>query len=174
MRKHETMLALATETATNSPFRMAHGAVLVRSGVVLAKACNHLGGNRLSPSCPSTHAEIATLARFFGGNVKQCFEKPSEEFYSSKQRQSNFDPFESERRASRSSEQHKQQQPDARQCGGLPVCSTLQAESGVRCSKRKDTSDQEDHWSLVLWNEEDKGHTQSKEALCGRLRYVYC
>ena len=81
MKKHESMFAIAAETATNSPFHFAHGAVLVRSGVVLATASNHLGGNRLSPSCPSTHAEIATLARFFGGSVKQCFEKPSKDFH---------------------------------------------------------------------------------------------
>ena len=90
------MFALAAETATNSPFHFAHGAVLVRSGVVLATASNHLGGNRLSPSCPSTHAEIATLARFFGGNVKQCFEKPSKDFYSNmenQQHKSNFGPL---------------------------------------------------------------------------------
>src|ERR1700738_3492847 len=76
MKKHESMFAVAAETAANSIFHMAHGAVLVRSGVILASASNQLGGNRLSPTCPSTHAEIATLARFFGGSVKQCFEKP--------------------------------------------------------------------------------------------------
>lgn len=71
------MFNLAAETATKSPFHMAHGAVLVRKGVVLSTSSNYYGSNRLSPKCPSTHAEIATLARFLGGNVKKSFEEPS-------------------------------------------------------------------------------------------------
>src|SRR5271170_2911626 len=100
MKKHESMFALAADAAVNSPFRMAHGAVLVRSGVVLASACNDLGGNRLSPSCPSTHAEIATLARFLGGNVKQCFEKPAKalSFLDQQRKSSGLDPPESKSR----------------------------------------------------------------------------
>src|SRR5271168_935971 len=119
MRKHESMFALAAESATNSPFRMAHGAVLVRSGVVLSTASNHLGGNRLSPSCPSTHAEIATLARFLGGTVKQCFEKPAKalSFFEQQRKSSGVDPPESKQRVSRYSKSrvpqpsHHQQRP---------------------------------------------------------------
>jgi Cytidine and deoxycytidylate deaminase zinc-binding region len=81
MKKHETMLALAADAAAHSPYRLAHGAVLVHSGTVLASGNNHYGGNRLSPSCPSTHAEMAALCTFFGGTVKQCFEKPAKTLY---------------------------------------------------------------------------------------------
>jgi len=81
MKKHESMLALAADAAAHSPYRLAHGAVLVHSGTVLASGNNHYGGNRLSPSCPSTHAEMAVLCAFFGGTVKQCFEKPSKALF---------------------------------------------------------------------------------------------
>ncbi len=146
------MFALAAETATNSPFRFAHGAVLVRSGAVLATASNHLGGNRLSPSCPSTHAEIATLARFFGGSVKQCFEKPSKDFYSMEKRQqqqkSTFDPSESKQRGSRPSKQRKQQR---QRHGGLSYTAFVsRPESCVKLVKRKDRLGKKDG-SCVLW-----------------------
>ena len=175
MRKHESMFALAADTATNSPFRMAHGAVLVRSGDVLATASNHLGGNRLSPSCPSTHAEIATLARFFGGNVKQCFEKPAKELsVIDKQRQSGFDPPESKQRVSRASkQQHQQKDLGGRRCGGYNTTCVPRPGSYVRCAKQKDQGGKKDQ-SFVLWHKEDKRYSQGKEAMCRRLRYVYC
>lgn len=88
MKKHESMLALAADAAAHSPYRLAHGAVLVRSSTVLASGSNRHGGNRLSPSCPSTHAEIDALSQFFGGNIKQCFEKPSQALFCFNRQQS--------------------------------------------------------------------------------------
>ena len=159
MRKHESMFALAAESATNSPFRMAHGAVLVRSGVVLSTASNHLGGNRLSPSCPSTHAEIATLARFFGGTVKQCFEKPAKALSSlDKQRQSSgFDPPESKSRVSRGSKSRlprpsrQQRRPGGGSGGGWSVADLFAgSDSRVKCAKRKGKGGKEAGQG-VLW-----------------------
>jgi hypothetical protein len=148
MKKHESMLTLAAETATNSPFNMAHGAVLVRSGVILATANNHFGGNRLSPSCPSTHAEIATLARFFGGAVKQCFEKPSEALFDiDQERRLGFKPPDPRQRVSRASKQHQQRQ--RRQFVKSPCARG--SESCVKCSKRKRTGGQKAK-SYVLWD----------------------
>jgi len=145
------MFALAAESATNSPFRMAHGAVLVRSGVVLSTASNRLGGNRLSPSCPSTHAEIATLARFFGGTVKQCFEKPAKALSSlDKQRKSGFDPPESKSWVSRASKSRvpRQRRPGG---GGWSVATLFAGfESGVKCTKRKGKGGKE-AGEGVLW-----------------------
>jgi hypothetical protein len=148
MKKHESMFALAAETATNSPFHMAHGAVLVRSGVVLATANNHLGGNRLSPSCPSTHAEIATLARFFGGAVKQCFEKPSEALFCiDKERQSGSEPPDPGQRVSRRSKQRVQQRRQF-------TVSTYarKPDSCVKCSKRKGRGGTKERGTHVLWD----------------------
>ena len=156
MKKHESMLALAAETATNSLFHMAHGAVLVRSGVVLATASNHLGGNRLSPNCPSTHAEIATLARWFGGSVKQCFEKPSNAKFSlEKSPESAFDPPESLRRVSGGSKQ-RQQRTIGRPASSSPRCLTLAERTGsyVKCAKRKDKGRKKTR-SFRIWNKED-------------------
>ena len=159
MKKHESMLALAAETATTSPFRLAHGAVLVRSGAVQATASNNLGGNRLSPSCPSTHAEIATLARFFGGSVKQCFEKPSKDFYfnmekeqrQQQQHKSTFDPSEPKQRVSRSSKQRQQQHQRRRRRGGLSYTTFVsRPESCVKRVKQKDAFGKKDG-SPVLW-----------------------
>lgn len=183
------MFALATESATNSPFHMAHGAVLVRSGVVLSTASNYLGGNRLSPSCPSTHAEIATLARFLGGTVKQCFEKPAKalSFFEQQRKSFGFDPPQSKRRVSRSSKS-RVLQPSRHQHwpsvsaeasggrGGGSSVVTLFAgpESGVKCSKRKGTGKGKETGKVVLWHQEDERYTQGKEALRGGVRYVYC
>jgi hypothetical protein len=139
MKKHESMFGLAAETAANSPFHMAHGAVLVRSGVVLATASNHLGGNKLSPACPSTHAEVATLARFFGGSVKQCFEKSSEALYGVEKRRckSGFDPPMPSQRVTRQRQQRVRQTTtfDSRK----ESC-VKRGEWKIKGVKRKDTS----------------------------------
>jgi hypothetical protein len=163
MKKHESMFALAAEAATNSPFHFAHGAVLVRSGVVLATASNRLGGNRLSPSCPSTHAEIATLALFFGGSVKQCFEKPSKDFYSNMEKQqqhkSTFDPSGSNQRVSRHSKQRQQR----RRLGGLSyITSVSLPESCVKRVERNDAHGKKDRL-YVLWHQKDERCAKSKE-----------
>ena len=124
MKKHESIFAMAAETAANSPFHMAHGAVLVHSGVVLSTAHNHLGGNRLSPSCPSTHAEIASLARFFGGSVKQCFEKPHQDLLrlDEKRYKSGFDPGrEASQRVSGRPRQRQQRVPRLRCLGATTI-----------------------------------------------------
>lgn len=155
MKKHESMLTLAAETATNSPFHMAHGAVLVRSNVILSTAHNHLGGNRLSPSCPSTHAEIATLAHFFGGAVKQCFEKPSEALHCvDKQRRGSETP-DSGQRVSRGSKRRQQRRPLIASRGFISTYPQGR-ESCVKCSKRKDKSGQKPR-SYILWLQENEG-----------------
>src|SRR5437773_2183810 len=138
MKKHESIFHFAAETAAKSPFRKAHGAVLVRSGVVLATSSNKLGGNRLSPSCPSTHAEIAALARFIGGNVKQCFEKPAKELYAANQQfKSGFDPPESKQRVQRP--QRQRQRGGGAGRGGLSSDTFVaETESCVGCPKQKD------------------------------------
>ena len=165
------MFAVAAETAANSIFHMAHGAVLVRSGVILATASNQLGGNRLSPTCPSTHAEIATLARFFGGSVKQCFEKPTEALFCiDKQRpKAGLDPPERRQRVSRPPRQHQQ-----RIRGGWTGPTFVpRPESCVKRAEPRDTGSQKAE-AVRLWHQEDTGRSQDQEAMCRGMRYVYC
>ena len=155
MKRHELMFALAVETALDSPFDMAHGAVLVRSGTVLSTASNGLGTNRLSPLCPSTHAEIATLARWFGGRITQRFEKSSQVFRCPPL----SDPSKSNSHLSRG----RVSQPEERRPGRRGRLSYRTTSTPVSTPCLKHSKQKPKEGGMVrLWTAQEKGHTQSK------------